>query len=165
MVRRYCETFEKIVCERYEEGDSVSKIAGDFHKGTTAISRVLKRNGIKMRLCAGKDHPSWKGGVVEKGAGYVGIWKPDHDRADNRGYVFEHTLVMEAKIGRLPVEGEVIHHVNLDKKDNHPDNLYLCNHREHLKMHRDLEKVAIKFMEKGLLKFDHDTGEYVIIDK
>lgn len=160
MSRRFCETFEKIVCERYLGGESATSIGKTFGKNATSITRVLKRNGISIRQCVGENHPSWKGGRVIKGDGYIGVWKPDHERADNRGYVFEHTLVMEEKIGRLPKKGEVVHHVNLIKTDNRPENLYLCNHRVHISLHRELEKMVVSLIDDGIIYFDHESGEY-----
>ncbi len=141
-------------------GETATSIGKSFGKNVTSITRILKRNDVTIRQCKGKDHPSWKGGRVIKGDGYIGVWQPNHERADNRGYVFEHTLVIAEKLGRLPEKGEVVHHVNLVKTDNRPENLYLCNHRKHLKMHRDLEKLVASLIDDGIVAFDHKIGEY-----
>ncbi len=54
---------------------------------------------------------------------YVYIKRPDHPRANKAGYVPEHTVVLEDKLGRYLVQGEVAHHINGDPQDNRPENL------------------------------------------
>lgn len=66
--------------------------------------------------------------------GYKLVYNEKHPRADIRGLVREHLLVMEEKIGRPVLKKESVHHIDGDKTNNHPDNLLLfANHSEHLK--------------------------------
>jgi len=39
--------------------------------------------------------------TFEMFAGYVYVFKPNHPRADDRGRVFEHVIIMEEHLGRL----------------------------------------------------------------
>ncbi|WP_242161797.1 HNH endonuclease [Bacillus cereus group sp. BfR-BA-01522] len=166
MTKRYDEKLEQEICGRYKSGESATSIAKDLRKGTLAITRCLKRNGIEIRKCVGENHPSWKGGRISKGDGYIGIWKPDHERADKQGYVFEHTLVAERMLGRLPIKGEeVVHHINLDKTDNREENLYVCGYRKHTRIHRQLDRLTKPLLELGVLYFDKSDGEYKINPK
>lgn len=49
-----------------------------------------------------------------------------HPRASsNSGYVFEHILVMEQRLGRFLLPGETVHHINGVKDDNSDTNLEL----------------------------------------
>lgn len=68
---------------------------------------------------------NWKGGRWIINTGYAKIWMPDHHRADKRGYVLEHLVVMERKLGRPLVKGERVHHKNGVRDDNRRSNLEL----------------------------------------
>lgn len=75
-------------------------------------------------------HPAWKGGT-HLCNGYVLVYKPDHPNAHLDGYVFEHRLAMEQKLGRYLYPWETVHHINGVKTDNWDDNLKLLPGKEH----------------------------------
>lgn len=83
-------------------------------------SRQCKGKGL-----SGKHHPMWKGGRIVEADGYVMLHRPDHPHANNKGYVFEQRLVMEAHLGRYLEPHEVVHHENENRSDNRLDNLEL----------------------------------------
>lgn len=48
----------------------------------------------------------------------------------------EHRVIAERKIGRLLLPGEVVHHIDDNKLNNHPDNLeVLASQAEHARLH------------------------------
>lgn len=156
---------DKTLAEMYNSGKNMKQICRECGLSPSSsgnISLRLRKMGIEIRKDAGQYHHAWKGGRILKGDGYIGVWNPKHEGADKQGYVYEHTLIIEQKIGRLPEKGEVIHHINLDKLDNSIDNLWLCGNKEHLVCHRSIEKLIKPLLEKGIIMFEN--GEYKIKD-
>lgn len=75
-------------------------------------------------------HKSRKGGKI-----YKLIYKPEHPNATKKGYVREHRLVIEEKIGRLLLRSEVVHHKDGDTLNNSLNNLELMTANEHRRLH------------------------------
>ena len=117
----------------------------------TTVQRICYRLGIKTQRTgprAGELHPNWKGGRVLR-KGYVQIYSPEHPMRTKLGYVSEHRLVMEKKLGRHLLKSEVVHHIDGDTLNNHPDNLGLfSSNAEHLK--HELKGRVPKWTKEGL---------------
>ena len=128
---------------------NISKIGHiPWNKNTKGIMRPNKTSFKKgftpwnkdKLMPKGKYAANWRGGKKKCGK-YILIHCPDHPFADEQGYVFEHRLVMEKKIGRYLKPEERVHHINEIPSDNHPDNLMLFRTMtEHLKFHREISK-------------------------
>lgn len=97
--------------------------------------------GKKRQNISREKNYNWKGGKIIQN-GYVCILCPDHPRAKSKkGYIAEHILVMEKKIGRYLNPREIVHHIDENKLNNNPNNLKLFkNKQEHFKFHGRLRK-------------------------
>lgn len=86
-------------------------------------------------------NPRWNGGIryLQNGR-YRALYVPEHPNAQFSGYVYEHRLVMEKKLGRYLAADEVVHHVNEDAHDNRPENLMVMSNSEHMRLHARLRK-------------------------
>ena len=84
----------------------------------------------------GPDSPAWKGGRSIDRDGYVRLYAPDHPWPRRNGCVPEHVAVMELAMGRRIVPGEVVHHMDGDRRNNAISNLELMTRAEHSREHR-----------------------------
>lgn len=102
----------------------------------SCIERSCKRLGLKTQRTgprSGDLHMNWKGGRYLVGR-YWYVWSPDHPNCTKAGYVAEHRLVQEAKIGRLLLPSEVVHHIDGNPQNNAPENLqHFATNAAHLR--------------------------------
>lgn len=96
------------------------------HKVTAGNLRQgkVKTCGCRMNV-KGENAYNWTGGVKYDSAGYKYLYRPEHPNKSRKGYVAEHRLVMEQKLGRYLTRKEEVHHLNAIKDDNRPENLEL----------------------------------------
>ncbi len=73
--------------------------------------------------------------------GYMLIYRPSHPCAMYHGYVYEHRLVVEEKIGRFLKIDEEVHHKDDDRLNNHPDNLEIVSEKDHQRLHKGWKKI------------------------
>ena len=77
----------------------------------------------KMRAANKREkNPAWRGGKANFRR-YIIIHSPNHPYKNFYGYVYEHRLIVESKIGRYLKSKEVVHHINRIRDDNRPENL------------------------------------------
>ena len=92
----------------------------------------------------------WNGGRFIDGDGYVLVKQPDHPAARKSGYVLEHRLVMERKLGRPLLDTEIVHHKNSVKSDNSDDNLEILDGQS---THMVVERTGKKYPRKDGIWF------------
>ena len=99
-------------------------------------------------------------GYITTWAGYIKLARPYHPRADSKGYVHEHILVMEKSIGRYIRDDEVVHHINGVKGDNRIENLKLMDRKTHKSIHsrqsrKELDsELAREMLDSGIIMPD-----------
>jgi hypothetical protein len=124
----------------YRGGLSLRRAGAELGVASPTILRALRKLGVKRRAKgghSGENASRWKGGRYTVN-GYVLVKRGAHPRANCRGYVMEHRLVMEDHLGRYLEPGEVVHHRNGDGSDNRLENLRLYgNTGDHSRQHAD----------------------------
>lgn len=92
--------------------------------------------------------------------GHKLIYLPDHPKA-KKNYVFEHRVVIEKKLGIVLADKDVVHHINMNKSDNSPDNLDVFKTpKDHFKCHGTLNKCVEYLILSGTLMYDRKKQEY-----
>lgn len=104
-------------------GSKAKTTASKLKSGHTTSCGCYQREQVSNRR--GDKRYNWKGGRFLCPHGYVKILLPGHHRANQRGYVYEHLVVMENKLGRRLTGKENVHHLNGDRQDNREENLEL----------------------------------------
>ena len=140
-IRKFTDKKEKEICRIYI-GERLNQweLAQIFKCSRLTIQRAFKRQGCKARNPSeyqrGRHNSCWRGGRIIR-LGYVMILKPDHPNCNSLGYVLEHRLVMEKRLGRFLKKEEIVHHINNIRNDNRDENLILfAGNKEHRGWHK-----------------------------
>jgi len=72
--------------------------------------------------------------------GRIGVYLPNHPKANNRGYILRSRYVVEQYLGRFLDSDEHVHHCNENKLDDSLENLDIIFHREHMEYHNNLKQ-------------------------
>lgn len=84
----------------------------------------------------GKQNGRWSGGRWIHTCGYIAIKVPEqhHLRMAN-GYAYKHQIEAEKMIHRKLADGETVHHINGNVKDNRHSNLMVLTRSAHASIH------------------------------
>jgi hypothetical protein len=139
----YIELSDKEIVRLYLSGQSLREVAVIFSVSAFTIKKRLLGLGIALRA---KSHPigkyagekswHWKGGTTRMSDGRVQVYKPDHHKADHRGYVYRYVLVWEEFHKKSLPDGYIIHHINEKNNDDRPENLQSVTRAEHQRIHK-----------------------------
>ncbi len=142
---------------------------GLVNKGKVFISghnlKNLKRTKIHNEKIGDAQRKAWLEKRVRKPIGSKNL--------DNKGYVRvkifkgsgewkkEHILIMEKSIGRKLKTGELVHHIDGNKKNNNIENLFLCrDKKEHHKIEHSCMELMREMYLNGEVIFNRETKRY-----
>ena len=118
---------------------------------------LTTRKGIRCLECWRKFSKirsiSLETGKFLSSQGYVMVRSVEHPRARSHGYVLEHILVLEEKLGRHLADDEIGHHLNGKRDDNRPENLVALTKSGHRRQELgELYKKRIRQLERELIE-------------
>lgn len=131
------------------------EIAKEMDTSPTTVHRHISKLGIGRSFSEAQQNyfsrtpkrPTYNGYILTKKA-------PTNPRARADGYLFEHVLVAEKKLGRPLRKEEIVHHIDHVKGNNAPSNLYIfSSKRDHMNCHRSLEIAGIQQLHRGQIVF------------
>lgn len=144
-MKRFSASEDAVVRAGFGERSSVA-VAGELPGRCAAVVRRRAR-----RLGLGR----WKSGLKDYRDYKIARIEPGGRR------VTEHRAVMEAVLGRPLTAAERVHHINMRKRDNAPENLFLCGCAgDHQRAHHSLNELVFDLIERGALTFDREVGVY-----
>ena len=118
-----------VTCPDCKKQRFISKDKLD-RKGFTGRCQLC--NGLSKRR---EGHPQWKGGITRRGDGYIEVLlesnSPFYSMVHKTQRVLEHRLVLAQYLGRCINEGEIVHHLNGNRRDNRRENLCITNNKQH----------------------------------
>lgn len=153
-----------------------AEIAAKYQTTQKVVWRAMGKMGIVSRPTIkreqrGPNNANWRGGRVlhaaakrqagERSAfgnGYWYVLQPDHPNASRIGYVAEHILVATRERGAPLQTGEMVHHIDMDKHNNEPTNLVICDPKQHGEYHNQLELIGASLLAAGLVTFTAEGG-------
>jgi hypothetical protein len=114
------------------------------------IIKKLRQAGIPIRRAGWRESHGYKNVKAPTG----------HPNAHLNGQIAVHRLVATETTGRPLAVGELVHHINGQPQDNRPENLVITTRAGHNRLHDQLEKIAYRMMELGMVVFRN--GKYVL---
>lgn len=78
-------------------------------------------------------------------------------------WMLQHVMVVEQTLGRPLRAGEIVHHINGDRTDNRPENLYVCpDAKHHAQVHRSEAAAMRALLAAGVVTFADGHYEAVL---
>ncbi|KKU10799.1 MAG: hypothetical protein UX13_C0003G0011 [Candidatus Woesebacteria bacterium GW2011_GWB1_45_5] len=127
----------------------IQAIAKKLGYGWKPIYRKMKEFGINTKF-----------GVWRRTTTYETCWRSE----ETRERTFRHILNAEAKYGRRLIKGEIVHHIDGNRQNNKKENLSILTRTNHAKHHNQLDKIAYRLIEKGMVIYTDENG-YTISTK
>jgi hypothetical protein len=128
----------------WKSKEGIKQSQETINKRNKKLKKVVHTEDWNKKVSDSKireKNPMWNGGIYKTTHGYLMIKFSEHPFADRQGYIQEHRLKVEVKIGRYLTKEEKIHHINGIKTDNRIENLMLFpNDSKHHKFHQKIKQ-------------------------
>lgn len=92
--------------------------------------------------------------------GYIAVYYPKHPDAPKSGWMLEHRLVAEQKVGHRIDRKAHVHHINGVKDDNRPENLEIIDSSSHAGISNKRGQQLRRGMREELEQLRAEVAEY-----
>ena len=180
-VRRKCSTCKKEVIKNVDSyrNKNVKPLSGKCMFGKP--QRAFCSDNCRAEAISGENHYMFEEGRVVDNAhsDYILVKTHIHPYRSKGNYVPQHRWIVEKDIGRylkpavryktgkkkgkIKEHGELVHHIDMDKKHNVLSNLMICNGMgHHQDVHATYNNICRQLMDAGIIGFSPDKGYYII---
>lgn len=166
-----CGVVSESIWHNYTEGQKKRNNDGKTYCRSCSIQRATLARKGRPNWAKGKTFPSrqgeraaaWKGGSYISSDGYRMIYiKNPNAKSKWDHYQKEHIILAEQILNRKLLPNEVVHHIDLNKLNNAPNNLFICaNESQHQSLHIQLQAITKNLLRTGLIVFDKTFNAYV----
>lgn len=147
-LKRWNKAEDRAIQAAWKEGKPLAEVAKSLGRRVSEVSPRAKGLGCK---------PWRKPKYMHGGRPTVGC------REGKAHYT--HRAVMERELGRRLRSCEIVHHIDGDKFNNTPENLYVFVGRSaHRKAHCTIEHILPALLRVGIIEFDRTTGVYQLCE-
>lgn len=168
LVANYNDVTNEVLAELLPNRSPLAIYKKAYKVGLRKTPEAEHRNRSESKKGIHSGH--WNGGRATTSCGYKMVLKPNHPKADKKGYVLEHILVWEQGTGVSIPPNCCIHHINGNKADNRIENLCMMQRTAHTVMHHtgakrsDETKAKISAKAKARLADKRNHPRYKEID-
>jgi|SRR5215475_1533321 len=120
------------------------------------LRRLYEIEKKTLREIAAIHCTTWKRVGIALKADGVKMRNGHEARGHKRSRVYR-TMATQM-IGRPLMKGEDVHHINMDWKDNRPQNLVVVSRKKHSDLHKQLEAISAHLFTAGMVIFDPIAG-------
>lgn len=130
--------------ELYQTGMTIREVAAELKAPWKRVQLAIKAAGVMRQPGQQRLHA----------VGYMVTYAGEN----GSGRTFVHRVVAAETIGRGIAKDEVVHHVNLNKTDNRPENLAVVVRKRHGELHAQLERLTCQLLATGLMTYSMEDG-------
>lgn len=155
-------------CNKEREVNCTRKIqqSSTHHCKSCIVAEIGKKNKGKSAWNKGDIKPITDckvGSIFINSSGYCEVYVGNaFDKKYRKDkYRLLHQLVAQAKNSNYTPKNSLVHHIDGDKTNNNPNNLFVCKSKAiHQDIHTQLEDLSMTLVKSGVIQFDHTTGKY-----
>lgn len=144
----------------YYKGRSINATAAHYHTSPSTLKRIFQQNGIQLISPEGIKYYNRikRQQSIELGKKFqrsTDLYQQIKYKDDNGHIKTEpyHRHVIKTKLGINLSKTDKVHHIDLDKSNNDPANLYILNGSNHATLHGQLNRVSSQLIKMGYIRF------------